>query len=106
MLEGLDLVSLEDVRDVVESIRRKLRDRVREAYIFGSVVDGSAVRGESDLDLIVVPLGGGAVDLFDLLGDELTRLLDAGVPLDLMVADNETFAPLLDEARRRGIRLI
>ena len=105
MPENLDLVSLQDVEEIVKSMGRKLRGRVREAYIFGSVVEGLAVRGESDLDLIVVPVERGRVDLFELLREEIEALLDLGVPLDLMIADNVTYRHVLEEARRKGVRI-
>ena len=105
MPENLDLVSLQDVEEIIKSMSRKLRGRVREAYIFGSVVEGSAVRGESDLDLIVVPVERERVDFFELLREEVEALLDLGVPLDLMIADNVTYRHVLEEARRKGVRI-
>ncbi len=106
MVEGVEFVSLRDLRGIIESLREKLRGRVREAYVFGSVVEGSAVKGESDLDMIVIPREGERVDFFELLREEVDALLDLGVPLDLMVADNETYRPLIEEARRRGVRIV
>jgi len=96
------LVSLRDLKGIIESLREKLKGRVSEAYVFGSVVKGSAVKGESDLDLIVIPREGERVDFFELLREEVNALLDLGVPLDLMVADNETYRPLMEHATLAG----
>ncbi|MDK2464893.1 MAG: hypothetical protein QI223_09015, partial [Candidatus Korarchaeota archaeon] len=58
-----------------------------------------------DLDLIVVPREFGNIDLFELLREEVDALLDLGVPLDPIVADNETYRALIEEARRKGVRV-
>ncbi len=105
MLEGVELISLSDLKRIIELLRERLKGRVREAYVFGSVVEGSAIKGESDLDLIVIPKEGERIDFFELLREEVDALLDLGVPLDLMVADNETYRPLIEEARRKGVRI-
>ncbi|MGB9630842.1 MAG: nucleotidyltransferase domain-containing protein [Candidatus Methanodesulfokora sp.] len=100
-----EALSYEDVRDVMERLRDKLRGKVREAYIIGSVAGGYAIRGESDLDLLIVPEGS-SKGLFNLMREEVYLLLDRGLSLDLIVADNETYSHLIKEARKRGIRLI
>ncbi|MEM4279807.1 MAG: nucleotidyltransferase domain-containing protein, partial [Archaeoglobaceae archaeon] len=72
-------LSLNDVADIVESIRKKLRGKALEAYVFGSIVDGFGVTDESDLDLLIVP--GENLDWFELLEEEMISLLNLGIVL-------------------------
>ncbi len=97
-------LSLKDVGYIVERIKRKLQGKVREAYVFGSIVKGYAIKGESDFDLLIIPKE--EIDFFNLLKDELYLLLDIGLSMDLIVATNETYSHLIEEARREGLRLL
>ncbi len=98
------LISLKDIREIVDMLRSKLKGVVEEAYLFGSIVEGCAVVGESDLDLLIVP-GNKKVDYFSLLGDVVEKLLDLGVVLHIHVADNVTYKHLLKHVRSNAIRI-
>ncbi len=100
----IDPVSFEDIGYILDRIKRKLQGRVKEAYIIGSVVRGYAIRGESDLDLLIVPSE--ELDFFSLLEEEFYLLLDIGLAMDLIVATNKTYSHLIKEARREGLKLI
>jgi len=89
---------------ILERIKRKLKGKVREAYVIGSVVKGYAIREESDLNLLIVP--NEELNFFDLSEEEFYLLLDAGLVMDLIVATDKTYSHLIEEARRRGLRLI
>jgi len=97
------LVGLRDIADILKSIRVKLEKFVDEAYVIGSIVDGSAVEGESDLDLLIVPSK--KVDWYSLLEKELFQLLDKGLSLHIHVADNPTYRKMVELARKTGIKL-
>lgn len=95
---------LGDLREILEKLRSKLKDAVREAYVFGSIVEGSAVVGESDLDLLIVP--DKRIDYFALLDEEIGELLDLGLVLHLHIADNVTYRPLLERIKTSGVRIL
>jgi len=97
-------VGLEDVKEILDSIARKIRKKVLEAYVFGSIVEGFAVRWESDLDLLIVPRT--REDFFELLKDEISSLLDMGTVPHLHIATNPSYERLIKEARTRGIRIV
>jgi len=100
MTSPVKTVSLEDLREVIERIGRKLSGLAREAYVVGSLVEGCAIPGESDVDIVVVPVEG--VDYFSLLDEGIEDLLDAGLPPDIILVDESS--ELLSEARRGGRR--
>jgi len=79
MTDPVRTVSLEDLRRIIERIGRKLSGLVKGAYVVGSLVEGCAIPGESDVDIVIVPRG--EADYFSLLDEEIRDLLDAGLPL-------------------------
>ncbi len=101
MTSPVRTVSLEELREVIERIGRKLSGLVKEAYLVGSLVEGCAIPGESDVDIVIVPLK--KVDYFSLLDEEIEDLLDAGLPPDIIIVDESS--ELLSEARRRGVKI-
>ncbi|MDK2383891.1 MAG: nucleotidyltransferase domain-containing protein [Candidatus Korarchaeota archaeon] len=101
MTNPVRTVSLEDLREVIERIGRKLSGLVKEAYVVGSLVEGCAIPGESDVDIVIVPLE--KVDYFSLLDEEIRNLLDAGLPPDIIIVNESS--ELLSEARRRRIKI-
>ncbi len=92
---------MEELREIIERIGRKLPGLVKEAYLVGSLVEGCAIPGESDVDIVIVPLK--KVDYFSLLDEEIEDLLDAGLPPDIIIVDESS--ELLSEARRRGVKI-
>ncbi len=82
------------LEEVVARLRRALEGRgVREAYLFGSLVQGSA-HFWSDVDLIlVVPTG----EPFIERPRQFWDLLNLGFPLDILVYTPEEFARLWKE---------
>ncbi len=97
-------ITVSSIEKIIQSMSSKLRKFVREAYIFGSVVEGCAIAGESDLDLLVVP--DKDVDFFSLLEEEMFELLDLGIVLHLHIASNVTYKRLLEEVRQEGIKIV
>jgi len=100
----IETVSIADVKDILESISSKLKGKVREAYVFGSVVEGTAVAGESDLDILIIPKP--HYDYFKLLDQEIERLLDLGIVLHIHIASNITYERMVEEVRAVGLRLV
>ena len=98
------IVSLSDIEIIVKSLESKLKRVAREAYLFGSVVEGCAIAGESDLDMLIIP--DKKVDYFSLLDEEITKLLDLGIVMHLHIADNVTYRNLVSEVRRKGLRIV
>ncbi len=101
---GAESLSLKDVDCIVKRLKSKLQGKVKEAYVFGSIVKGYAIKGESDFDLLIVPKE--EINFFNLLKEELYLLLDVGLSMDLIIANNETYSHLIEEARRKGLRLL
>jgi predicted nucleotidyltransferase len=100
----LEQVSLRDLREIVEKLQSKLKNVAKEAYIFGSIVEGSAVIGESDLDLLIIP--DKRIDYFSLLDEEIGELLDLGLVLHLHTVDNVTYRPLLEKIKISGVKIV
>ena len=100
---NIKMVRLRDIRDIIDSIRSKVKKTAVEAYIFGSVVEGSAVQGESDLDLLIIPSE--KLDWYSLLENELFQLLDRGIVLHIHVADNESYKTMIRIAKEKGLKL-
>lgn len=100
----LEQVSLRDLREIVEKLRSKLKNVAKEAYIFGSIVEGSAVIGESDLDLLIIP--DKRIDYFSLLNEEIGGLLDLGLVLHLHIVDNVTYRHLLEKIKISGVKIV
>jgi|GEM_PF-1365937 predicted nucleotidyltransferase len=98
--EEVEVITLEDLKSIIESIGRKIKGKVLEAYVFGSVVEGYAVKNELDLDLIIVPKT--REDWFELLSKEISALLDAGIVPHLHPATNQSYERLLEVARKKG----
>jgi predicted nucleotidyltransferase len=98
------LVSLKDIKSIVEMLSSKLKDVVKEAYLFGSIVEGNAVAGESDLDLLIIPSK--RIDYFSLLDKEIEKLLDLGLVLHLHIADNITYKHLLERVKVSGVKIV
>jgi len=99
------LISLQDVRDIIDIIALKLKDVAEEAYVFGSIVEGSAIIGESDLDLLIIP-GNREVDYFSLLDEVIEKLLDIGIILHIHIADNATYTHLLEHIRGNAVKIV
>ena len=97
-------LGIEDIVGIIDRIRLKLRGLVKEAYVFGSIVDGCAIPYESDVDILIVPEKD--VDYFELLSDEISELLNIGLVVHLHIASNDTYRHLLNEVRKNGIRII
>ncbi|WP_456469104.1 nucleotidyltransferase domain-containing protein [Archaeoglobus sp.] len=107
MIPDIKIIKLEDIEDIINSIRKKLEKTVAEAYIIGSVAEGSAVYGESDLDLLIIPREKTEkLDWHSLLKDELFQLLDRGLNLHILIADNESYIGLIEIARKSGIKVL
>jgi len=98
------LISLQDVQEIVKMMSLKLRGVVEEAYLFGSIVEGNAVAGESDLDLLIIP-SDKRVDYFSLLDDVVEKLLDLGIVLHIHIADNVTYKHLLEHVRANAMKI-
>jgi predicted nucleotidyltransferase len=103
----IKILTLDEIRDILDSISSKLEGKVREAYVFGSVVEGTAVAGESDLDILIVPKAGymDSSDYFKFLETEIERLLDLGVVMQIRVASNVTYARMIEEVRANGLKI-
>ena len=97
-------VSLRDLSEILEKLRLKLKDVAKEAYVFGSIVEGSAVIEESDLDLLIIP--DKRIDYFTLLDEEIEELLDLGLVLHLHIADNVTYRHLLEKIKISGVKIV
>ena len=100
----IERVSLSDIEEILRKLRSKLKDVVREAYVFGSIVKEEAIIGESDLDLLIIP--DKRIDYFSLLDEEIEELLDRGLVLHLHIADNVTYRHLLEEIKISGVKLV
>lgn len=99
------LISLKDVREIIDDIKSKLKGVAKEAYVFGSIVEGSAIVGESDLDLLIVP-SSREVDYFSLLNEEIEKLLDLGIVLHIHIVDNATYIHLLKSIKDNAIKIV
>ncbi len=97
------LISIKDLADILDSIRAKLENVEVEAYIIGSVVEGSAVAGDSDLDLLII--SSRKLDWYSLFEEELFQLLEKGIALHIHLANNPTYKRMIDYARNRGLRI-
>lgn len=100
----IEILSLDEIKEIINSIKLKLSGKVLEAYIFGSIVEGFGVREESDLDLLIVPKEN--KDWFELLEEEITSLLDLGIVLHIHIAKNESYRKILEVARDKGLRIV
>jgi len=99
-------LSLQHVKDVLQEIRRSLKHHVREAYLFGSIVFGSAVPRESDIDLLIVPTDA-SIDYYRLLSRALELALEKGLKLHIVIYDERRHGKsFLDSVREKGFRLI
>lgn len=78
--------------------------RLLKLHIFGSIAEGFAIHGESDLDLILVPKV--KEDWFELLKKEISDLFDLGIVLNLHLATNESYERLLKVAKAKGIKIV
>lgn len=99
------LIRLGELREIIELIALKLKDVAEEAYVFGSIIEGNAIAGESDLDLLIVP-GNKRIDYFSLLDEVMEKLLDLGIVLHIHVADNTTYMHLLEHVRANSIKIV
>ena len=99
------LISLKDVRGIISDITSKLKGVAEEAYVFGSIVEGGAIIGESDLDLLIIP-GSREVDYFSLLEGVIEKLLDFGIVLHIHIADNATYIHLLKSIKNDAIKIV
>lgn len=97
-------LSLRDLGGTVEKLRSKLKNVAKEAYVFGSIVEGSALIEESDLDLLIIP--DKRIDYFALLDEEIEELLDLGLVLHLHIVDNVTYRPLLEKIKISGVKIV
>ncbi len=100
----IEILNLAEIEEIVDSIKLKLRNKVLEAYIFGSIVEGFGVREESDLDLLIIPKE--KEDWFELLKEEIISLLNLGIVLHIHIAKNESYRKILEIARAKGVRLV
>lgn len=101
-------LSLAEVREVVEALRRALEGRALGAYVFGSIVDGSAVPGESDIDVLVIPEEGLGLNYYhELISGALGLSLEMGLPIHLIVYDERRHGrKFLEDVKRRGLKLL
>jgi len=99
------LISLRDIQEIADMLRSKLGSIAEEVYLFGSIVEGCAVAGESDLDLLIIP-GNKKVDYFPLLDDVVEKLLDLGLVLHIHVANNASYNNLLRVVKVNGVKIV
>lgn len=77
------------LKDIVESVLRPFGDRIKLAFIFGSLVKGTE-RSNSDVDLMVV----GDIDIFDM-GEAMRKLEEViGREIDLQLHKPEEWNQL------------
>lgn len=74
----------------------KLKDVAEEAYVFGSIAEGSAIIGEFDLDLLIIPDNKEVIE----------KLLDIGIILYIHIADNATYTYLLEQIRGDAVKIV
>lgn len=106
-LGKLKLVGHKDAQHVVTSLKGKLPKIVKEAYIFGSFSRNAAIKGESDMDLFIIPKRKLSLKAaYSLLESEHEALLDIGINLHIVIYDPKRHEQwLLDEARK-GIKIV
>lgn len=99
--------SLEDVKDLLNSLKKSLRGRVLEAYIFGSIVYGYAIPGESDIDLLIIPKKDSDLEFFHkILSDAIKLSFEKQLPLHIIIYDEKRHGKeMLMKVRKQGFRL-
>ncbi len=103
----IETISVNDIRPEIKQMKAALTGVAKEAYIFGSAAIGAAVKGESDVDLLVVPKRSMTIhDAYKKLDKVLFQLLDKGVVLHVVIYDAELHEKDLLEKARKGYKLI
>ena len=87
-------------------LKTLLKPVAKEAYIFGSFPKGYAVRGESDVDLLVIPKRPTSLkSLYTRLGAPHDAFLEAGLAFHIILYDPKRHQKTLLEAAKKGMRL-
>lgn len=95
-----------DTRAIRSGLSKKLEPLSSEAWIFGSLIKGYAVPGESDVDLLVVPKPGVNRSFIPAaIREEWEALMEIGLVLHIFVFHPKDPKSLLDIARQ-GKRIV
>ena len=100
-------VSPKSLQKPLRSLQRLLKPVAKEAYIFGSFPKGSAIRGESDIDLLVIPRRPSTTihTLYDRLDTPHDAFLEAGLAFHIILYDPKRHQKSLLEETKKGMRL-
>lgn len=88
-------------------MKKLLKPIAKEAYIFGSFPEGSAIRDESDIDLLVIPRKPMGLDeIYKRLDAPFETFLSAGLALHIIMYDPKRHSKDLLQTARKGMRLV
>ena len=97
---AIDLIKLGEVLPALKALKKKLPNT--QIYLFGSVLDHTAVRYESDADILIVPKDKISRSLLqDKAWKGLTQLLDHGIVPHVIVFNPKSHAGLLKEVKKK-----
>lgn len=95
------------LRGPVTMLRTLLKSVAREAYLFGSFAAGTAIPGESDVDLLILPKGRLSLpQAYRRLDRPLEAFLSAGLALHIILYDPMRHPANLLATARNGKRLV
>ncbi len=102
---GLDIIRVSEVLPALKALKKKLPHT--QIYLFGSVLNKTAVRYESDADILIVPKGKAEPEkkVQDQAWKTLTPLLDRGIVPHVIVFNPKSHQTLLKEVRKKGLAI-
>lgn len=103
----IETVSVKDIMPEIREMKSVLRAVAKEAYIFGSVAIGASVKGESDVDLIIIPKKRMSIhDAYKILDIVFSRLMDKGLVLHVIVYDSKRHDKEILETAKKGYKVV
>lgn len=102
---GIDIVSLREVLPAIKKLKQKIPGVT--IYLFGSVLENTAVRHESDADILIIPKNEtkNTSELYAKAWNALTTLLDAGIAPHIIIYNSKSHARLLKEVKQKGLAI-
>ncbi|MDO8538746.1 MAG: nucleotidyltransferase domain-containing protein [archaeon] len=98
---GIDIVDFKEVIGIIKELKKKIPNK--GIYLFGSILNKTAIRYESDADILIIPKNNENFNqLYSLAWNATKKLLDKGIAPHIIIYNQQSHSSLLKEIKKKG----
>ena len=100
---SLDIIQKEEVIPCLKNLKNQFPEL--KIYLFGSILENTAIRNESDADILIIIKNKikDTTELYNKIWNKLTPLLDKGIAPHIIIYNPKSHKQLLKEVKLTGL---